>query len=98
MGLFAETAIVDYRLSSADRGKQTFVFRFKQKTEAQAIFLNPSTVCPFVDEETNEKLPVCKRTKRTCSSTGTSVGKISIASGDITLVENVFLLKKIAAP
>jgi hypothetical protein len=28
MGTFAETAIVDYRLSFADLGKQTFVFRF----------------------------------------------------------------------
>jgi hypothetical protein len=29
MGKFAETAIVDYRLSFADQGKQTSVFRFR---------------------------------------------------------------------
>jgi hypothetical protein len=29
MGTFAETAIVDYRLSFADIGKQTTVFRFR---------------------------------------------------------------------
>jgi hypothetical protein len=28
MGTFAETAIVDYRLSFADQGKQTSVFSF----------------------------------------------------------------------
>jgi hypothetical protein len=28
MGMFAEPAIVDYRLSFADQGKQTFDFRF----------------------------------------------------------------------
>jgi hypothetical protein len=28
MGTFAETAIVDYRLSFANQGKQTSVFRF----------------------------------------------------------------------
>jgi hypothetical protein len=29
MGTFAETANVDYRLSFADQGKQTFVLRFR---------------------------------------------------------------------
>jgi hypothetical protein len=29
MGMFAETANVDYRLSFADQGKQTVVFRFR---------------------------------------------------------------------
>jgi hypothetical protein len=28
MGIFAETAIVDYRLSFADQGERTYVFRF----------------------------------------------------------------------
>jgi hypothetical protein len=28
MGMFAETAIIDYRLSFASQGKQTSVFRF----------------------------------------------------------------------
>jgi hypothetical protein len=60
MGTFAEKAIVDYRLSFGDQGKQTSVFRFhlqqtnrslpfpfsgKQKTEAHALFLDPFTVC-----------------------------------------------------
>jgi hypothetical protein len=31
MGTFAETAIVDYRLSFADQGKQKSVFRLQQK-------------------------------------------------------------------
>jgi hypothetical protein len=30
MGMFAETANVDYRLSFADQGKQTFVFCLQQ--------------------------------------------------------------------
>ncbi len=30
MGTFAEKAIVDYRLSFADQGKQTLVFRLQQ--------------------------------------------------------------------
>jgi hypothetical protein len=29
MGTFAETVIVDYRLSCADQGKQTTVYRFR---------------------------------------------------------------------
>ncbi len=29
MGKFAETAIVDYRLSYANQGKQTSIFRFR---------------------------------------------------------------------
>jgi hypothetical protein len=29
MGTLAETSIVDYRLSFADQGKQTSVFRFR---------------------------------------------------------------------
>jgi hypothetical protein len=35
MGTFAETSIVDYRLSFADQGKQSSVFRFclHQQTE-----------------------------------------------------------------
>jgi hypothetical protein len=35
MGTFAETAIVDYRLSFANEGKQTsvFYFRLQQQTE-----------------------------------------------------------------
>ncbi len=42
-------------------------FRFKQKTEASAIFLNPFTVC----SSCKRKLPVFKQTKRpkrTCPS------------------------------
>ncbi len=48
---------------------------FKRKTEAQAIFLNPFTVCSsrkrkfaicqIVHEETKGKLSVCKRPKGT---------------------------------
>jgi hypothetical protein len=33
MGTFAETAIVDYRLSFADQRKQTSVFRLKKLQE-----------------------------------------------------------------
>jgi hypothetical protein len=39
MGTFAETAIVDYRLSFADQGKQTSFFRF--------LFSNGSLPIPF---------------------------------------------------
>ncbi len=35
--------------------------RFKRKTEAQATFLNPFTVC----SSSKQKLCVCKRIKRT---------------------------------
>jgi hypothetical protein len=39
MGRFDETAIVDYRLSFADQGKQTSVFRFRfQKTNRSLPF------------------------------------------------------------
>jgi hypothetical protein len=39
MGTFAETAIVDYRLSFADQGKLTSVFRScLQQTNEVAIF------------------------------------------------------------
>jgi hypothetical protein len=30
MGMFAETAIIDYRFSFADQGKQTAIFRLKK--------------------------------------------------------------------
>jgi hypothetical protein len=44
MGTFAETAIVDYRLSFSDHGKQTSVFRFRlQQTNASLPF--PFSVC-----------------------------------------------------
>jgi hypothetical protein len=33
MGMFAETVIVDYRLSFADQGKQTYIFSLHQKME-----------------------------------------------------------------
>jgi hypothetical protein len=40
MGTFAETAIVDYCLSFANRGKQTSVFRFRlQQTNGSLPFL-----------------------------------------------------------
>jgi hypothetical protein len=39
MGTFAETAIVDNRISFADQGKQTFVFRFHlQQTNRSMSF------------------------------------------------------------
>jgi hypothetical protein len=39
VGSFDETAIVDYRLSFADQGKQTSVFRFRlQRTVAVFFF------------------------------------------------------------
>ncbi len=54
--------------------------RFKWKTEAHAIFLNPFTVCssykrkfivvPFADEVTNRTLSICKQTKRTKHTNG----------------------------
>jgi hypothetical protein len=40
MGTFAETTIVSYRLSFADQGKQTSVFRFRlQQTNGSLLFL-----------------------------------------------------------
>ncbi len=40
MGTFVETAIVDYRLSFADNGKQTFLFLFHlQQTNRSLLFL-----------------------------------------------------------
>jgi hypothetical protein len=48
MGTFAETAIIDYRLSFADLGKQTSVFRFcLQQTKGSWPFhlpLGPSSI------------------------------------------------------
>jgi hypothetical protein len=39
MGTFAEIAIVDYRLSFADQGKQTSIFRFRlQQTNRSLPF------------------------------------------------------------
>jgi hypothetical protein len=44
MGTFAETAIVDYRLSFADQRKQTSVFFFRlQQTNGSLQF--PLSVC-----------------------------------------------------
>jgi hypothetical protein len=44
MGTFAETAIIDYRLSCADQGKQTFVFLLRfQQTNIRLPF--PLSVC-----------------------------------------------------
>jgi hypothetical protein len=44
MGTFAETAIVDYRLSFAEQGKKTSVFRFYlQQTNGSLSF--PFFVC-----------------------------------------------------
>jgi hypothetical protein len=44
MGMFAETAIVDYRLSFVDQGKQTSVFHFRfQQTNGGLLF--PFSVC-----------------------------------------------------
>jgi hypothetical protein len=44
MGTLAETANVDYRLSFADQGKQTSVFRFRlQQTNGSFPF--PFSVC-----------------------------------------------------
>jgi hypothetical protein len=44
MGTFAETAIVKYRLSLADQGKQTSVFRFHfQQTNESLPF--PFSIC-----------------------------------------------------
>jgi hypothetical protein len=40
MGTFAETTVVSYRLSFADQGKQTSVFRFRlQQTNGSLLFL-----------------------------------------------------------
>jgi hypothetical protein len=42
VGTFAETAIVDYRLSFADQGKQASVFRFLlQQTDGSLLFRFP---------------------------------------------------------
>jgi hypothetical protein len=42
MGMFAETAIVDYHLSFADQGKQTSVFCFLlQQTDGSLHFCFP---------------------------------------------------------
>jgi hypothetical protein len=38
MGTFAETANIDYRLSFANQGKQTSIFRL-QKTNGIVLFL-----------------------------------------------------------
>jgi hypothetical protein len=43
-------------------------YRFKQKTEAHAIFLNPFTVCSLCKQKFVVCQYVCKRTKRTCPS------------------------------
>jgi hypothetical protein len=44
MDKFAETAIIDYRLSFADQGKQISVFRFRlQQTNGNLPF--PFSVC-----------------------------------------------------
>jgi hypothetical protein len=44
MGMFAETAIVDYHISFADQEKQTSVFRFRfQQTNISLPF--PLSVC-----------------------------------------------------
>ncbi len=44
MGMFAETAIVDYHLSFAVQGKQTLVLRFPlQQTNGSLVF--PFSVC-----------------------------------------------------
>jgi hypothetical protein len=51
MSTFAETATVDYRLSFADQGKQTSVFRIQQTKENCCLPLVPfflSCVCVFI--------------------------------------------------
>ncbi len=77
MDTFAETAIVDHRLSFADQGKQTSVFRIhgERKTEAQAIFLSPFAhrakgSLSFVRLLTKKqrKCSGSKRTKQPCTS------------------------------
>jgi hypothetical protein len=37
MGMFAATAMVDYRLLFADQGKQTFVFHFRLQQTNRVI-------------------------------------------------------------
>jgi hypothetical protein len=37
MGTFAETALVDYRLSFADQGTKTFVFRFRLQETNESL-------------------------------------------------------------
>jgi hypothetical protein len=49
MGTFAETAIVDYRLSFADQGNKLLLSILVSNRN----FHHPSTVCPFVADETN---------------------------------------------
>jgi hypothetical protein len=44
MGMFAKTAIVDYRLSFADHGKQMSVFCFRLQ-QANGSLLFPFSVC-----------------------------------------------------
>ncbi len=66
MGMFTETAIVDYRLSFADHGKELpfSVFHLQQTNGSCCFPLVPFSVC-------RRKLSVCKqtmRTKRTCPS------------------------------
>jgi hypothetical protein len=51
MGTFAETAIVDYRLSFADQGKQTSVFRFAASNKRKYA------VSVFRLQETNGSVP-----------------------------------------
>jgi hypothetical protein len=48
MGTFAETAIIDYRLSFADQGKQTSAFHLQQT----------SGILPFPFSENKKKLPL----------------------------------------
>jgi hypothetical protein len=46
MGTFAETANINNRLSFADQGKQTSVFRFPFATNRQKLPFSVSTVFP----------------------------------------------------
>jgi hypothetical protein len=44
MGTFAETAIIDYRLSFADLGNQTSVFRFHLEKANESLQLLPFSI------------------------------------------------------
>jgi hypothetical protein len=64
MGTLAETAIVDYRLSFADHGKQTSVFRFRLQANkrkfAISIFRLNQFVCHLLIVQTEVcRLSVC---------------------------------------
>jgi hypothetical protein len=58
MGTFAETAIVDYRLSFADQGKKTSIYRFRLQQQTEVCrnrfpFASYKQKLPFLDINTS---------------------------------------------